>query len=181
MANHRDFISLWFGLSVPHDLASLSIFTDRGFNGSRYVRLEHYFSLYHHLPFNKTRWEKAGYLFKVRDLRVYTSYNINFWKYARSIIIFLYSSNTPEQERHQAETFIRALANASYGSFENVPDYPAIPSSKYMELLLNLTNRFSPTLTIGASGISMNIQKTITEFGVCYAVNSNVAVYNSPE
>lgn len=78
------------------------------------------------------------------------------------------------------EAFIRALSNATYENFDLIPDYQGIPSDDYMELLLNLSASFKPTLTIGASGIMLDVIPTITEMGLCYAVNSQVAIYNSP-
>ncbi|CAH0407168.1 unnamed protein product [Chilo suppressalis] len=91
-----------------------------------------------------------------------------------------YVQNSNEPDKEKLENFIRSLANVTYDNFETMPTYDAIPSDKYLELLLNLSAHFKPTLTIGASGIMLNIIPTVTEMGLCYAVNSKVAVYNSP-
>lgn len=79
------------------------------------------------------------------------------------------------------KVFIKALANATFENFDTMPKYDGIPPEKYLEILLNLSTLFKPTLTIGASGINLDIVPTVTEMGVCYAINSKVAVYNSPE
>ncbi|XP_028165409.1 pickpocket protein 11-like [Ostrinia furnacalis] len=92
----------------------------------------------------------------------------------------VYVKNSKEKDKAKLEAFIKALANATFDNFNLIPDYDGIPSDKYMELILNLTASFKPTLTIGASGIMLDIVPTITEMGLCYAVNSQVAVYNSP-
>lgn len=73
-----------------------------------------------------------------------------------------------------------ALANATYENFNDIPDYKGIAPEDYMELILNLSAVFKPSLTIGVSGIILNIVPTITEMGLCYSVNSEVAIYNSP-
>ncbi|KAL0832439.1 hypothetical protein ABMA28_000671 [Loxostege sticticalis] len=92
----------------------------------------------------------------------------------------IYVKYSKEPDKDKLEEFIKALANATYDNFNLIPDYDGIPADKYMELILNLTASFKPTLTIGASGIMLDIVPTITEMGLCYAVNSKVAVYNSP-
>lgn len=98
--------------------------------------------------------------------------NFNDWN------IFYRSS--PEPDKEKLSNFIYKLANASYENFEDVPEYDGIDPTTYMDLLLQLSRPFKPTLTIGASGISLNIMPTVTEMGLCYAINSRMAVYNSP-
>ncbi|GBP86201.1 Pickpocket protein 11 [Eumeta japonica] len=95
------------------------------------------------------------------------------------LAVYVKRSNATDKEK--LLSFIRALSNATYESFGEVPDYPDLRADNYMELLLNLSAAFGPTLTIGATGIALNIQPTITEMGLCYAINSKTAIYNSPE
>ncbi|KAI5633480.1 amiloride-sensitive sodium channel domain-containing protein [Phthorimaea operculella] len=90
-----------------------------------------------------------------------------------------YVESSTEPNKELLEKFIRALSNATYQNFDDIPDYEGISPEYFMDILLNLTREFRPTLTIGASGISLNIVPTITEMGLCYAVNSRVAVYNT--
>lgn len=47
-----------------------------------------------------------------------------------------------------------------------------------MELLYNLTLRFNPDITSGTTH-KLHMTETITEIGICYAVNSRLAAYNS--
>ncbi|KAL4705824.1 hypothetical protein ACJJTC_017801 [Scirpophaga incertulas] len=91
-----------------------------------------------------------------------------------------YVKSSPETDKENLEAFIRALSNATYENLDQIPDYTGIPSDQYMELLTNLTAAFKPTLTIGAAGVMLDIVPTITEMGMCYAINSQVAIYNSP-
>ncbi|KAG7307709.1 hypothetical protein JYU34_006276 [Plutella xylostella] len=85
-----------------------------------------------------------------------------------------------ESEREKLEAFIIALANTTYENLDLLPEFDGLRPSQYMDTLLKLTPSFTPTLTIGAAGIHLNIEPTITEMGLCYAVNSKVAIYNSP-
>jgi hypothetical protein len=94
--------------------------------------------------------------------------------------LIINNRNSKEPDKEKLEAFIRAISNATYENFDLIPDYDGIPAEKYMELLLNLTMSFKPTLTIGAAGIMLEIVPTVTEMGLCYAVNSKVAIYNSP-
>ncbi|CAG5052548.1 unnamed protein product [Parnassius apollo] len=91
-----------------------------------------------------------------------------------------YIKNSDEPDKVKLEEFITALANATFETFESVPDYNGIPASKYMELILNLAPDFNPSVVIGATGLTFEIVPTITEMGLCYAMNSMIAVYNSP-
>ncbi|XP_050562212.1 pickpocket protein 28-like [Spodoptera frugiperda] len=97
----------------------------------------------------------------------------------RKLEIFL--RNSKEENKTRLENFIISLANASYRNFESIPVYPDISPDKYIQLLVNLSVLFKPSLTIGVSNVALSIVPTITEMGLCYAVNSRMAVYNSPE
>ncbi|KAF9414786.1 hypothetical protein HW555_007418 [Spodoptera exigua] len=89
--------------------------------------------------------------------------------------------NAKEENKTRLENFIISLANASYKNFESIPIYPDISPDKYIQLLVNLSVPFKPSLTIGVSNVALSIVPTITEMGLCYAVNSRMAIYNSPE
>ncbi|KAJ0179061.1 hypothetical protein K1T71_005836 [Dendrolimus kikuchii] len=91
-----------------------------------------------------------------------------------------YLRNSPETNKTELEEFIRAVANATYDNFNDIPDYDKIPPEDYVDLMLNLSAVFAPTLTVGVTGVIMQIVPTITEMGLCYAVNCKAAVYNSP-
>ncbi|XP_063377585.1 sodium channel protein Nach-like [Cydia fagiglandana] len=92
----------------------------------------------------------------------------------------LYVRNSPVPDKTALKKFIMQLSNSTYKNFEELPEYDPIPTTEYLPTLLNLTAHFGPTLTIGASGILLKVQPTITEMGLCYAINSKVAEYNSP-
>lgn len=53
-----------------------------------------------------------------------------------------------------------------------------VASNDYLDLLWNLSFSFQPEINSGPA-IKLYLQDTITELGICYAVNSQVAVYNS--
>lgn len=77
--------------------------------------------------------------------------------------------------------FIKALANASFQSFDSLPRYRAVPADHYMRLILDIAPDFKPDINIGAAGVSLGLEPTITEMGLCYSFNSKVAIYNSPK
>lgn len=91
-----------------------------------------------------------------------------------------YLRNSSETNKTLLEAFIYAIANASYDNFGDIPKYDKIHPDDYESLMLNLSNVFAPTLTVGVTGVTMQIMPTITEMGLCYAVNCKAAVYNSP-
>ncbi|XP_041970670.1 sodium channel protein Nach-like [Aricia agestis] len=88
---------------------------------------------------------------------------------------------TNETDKDLLSNFVRSLANATFENFNQIPEYEGIPPEKYIDVLLSLTPNFKPVLTIGASGINLQVIPTVTEMGICYAINSKVAIYSSPE
>lgn len=76
--------------------------------------------------------------------------------------------------------FLVSLADAGYDSFGNVVDYAGVKPEDYMKLLLDLQIDFEPMVTC-PEGVRCELEKSVTEMGVCYSFNSQLAVYNSPE
>lgn len=97
------------------------------------------------------------------------------------IISFLIYSKSNEPDKEKLRNFIKTLANARFKNFDQIPEYDGIKPDDYLELILNLSSLFRPTLTTSTSGFDLQIIPTVTEMGLCYAVNSKVAIYNSPE
>ncbi|XP_072939809.1 sodium channel protein Nach-like [Epargyreus clarus] len=89
--------------------------------------------------------------------------------------------NSNVDNKEELEAFIKALTNATYRNFDLLPNYTGIPPESYLDILINVSSEFKPTLTIGASGISIVLMPTVTEMGLCVAINSQLAIYNSPE
>lgn len=78
--------------------------------------------------------------------------------------------------------FINKLANISY---ENIHELPmnntfGLKSDSYLSLLYNLSWTFSPEISSGTAN-KFYLQDVVTELGICYAVNSKIAIYHSFE
>lgn len=79
--------------------------------------------------------------------------------------------------------FITALANVTFVNMNEVLPLNNsfnVPSDEYLNLLWNLSFTFRPEVSSG-TGNKLFLQSTITEMGLCYSVNSNMAIYNSYE
>lgn len=86
-----------------------------------------------------------------------------------------------DEDRAAFRAFVHKLSNATFETFNEVPSLSPmldIPAEDYMELLHNLTLHFNPDITSGTS-YKLHMTETVTEIGICYAVNSRVAAYNS--
>lgn len=83
-------------------------------------------------------------------------------------------------DRREFGEFIEKLSNATFENYEQLPMNRTfgIDSNQYLDLLWNLTLVFKPELNSGSAN-KLYLQDTITELGICYAVNSKIAVYNS--
>ncbi|KAK3932274.1 Pickpocket protein 11 [Frankliniella fusca] len=89
------------------------------------------------------------------------------------------------QNKTKLKNFLMHLANATYDTFAEVPDdfEDEIKPTEYMDLILAVKLDFAYTVSgsnTEANNVGM-LQTTITEHGLCYAFNSDIAVYNSPE
>lgn len=85
-----------------------------------------------------------------------------------------------EEDRREFTAFIEKLSNATFENYEQLPMNRTfdIDSSQYLDLLWNLSLTFQPELNSGTV-YKLYLQETITELGICYAINSKIAAYNS--
>lgn len=85
-----------------------------------------------------------------------------------------------DDDRLEFTEFIEKLSNATFENYDQLPMKRTfdIDSNQYLELLWNLSFGFKPELNSGSTH-KLYLQDTITELGLCYAINSKVAVYNS--
>lgn len=82
----------------------------------------------------------------------------------------------------ELEDFLIKLSEATFDTFAELPVYQEIAAEDYSKLLLELGFDFNPTVTnSGVENVKGKLQKTLTEMGMCYSFNSQLAVYNSPE
>ncbi|XP_050087150.1 sodium channel protein Nach [Anopheles aquasalis] len=87
-----------------------------------------------------------------------------------------------EDDAEQFREFIVLLANVTYSTFLELPMYKTfgIAGYDYMELLYNLSWNFQPTVNSGTTR-TLSVQPTVTELGLCLAVNSRIGEYTSYE
>lgn len=86
-----------------------------------------------------------------------------------------------ETAQANAKEFIRRLATISY---ETMIDFPlgdnGINPDGYLELISDLKWEFAPEISSGTSN-KLIMMRTVTENGICDAVNSKISYYNSFE
>lgn len=85
-----------------------------------------------------------------------------------------------ESAQANARVFLKRLATLSY---ETMVDFPldidhGIDPDKYLDLMNELKWEFMPEISSGTSN-KLVMTRTITENGICDAVNSKVAYYNT--
>lgn len=85
-------------------------------------------------------------------------------------------------DKKALQDFLVKLSQASYDTFAGLPFYENLAPENYMKILLELAFDFKPTVTnSGMNNVKRELETTITEMGICYSFNSQLAVYNSPE
>ncbi|KAF5307901.1 hypothetical protein FQR65_LT06468 [Abscondita terminalis] len=93
-----------------------------------------------------------------------------------------YLETVTVKNKTELASFLRTLAVANYKSFDKVLSYFEIPSEEFMDILLKLQLNFKPFVSnFVLQDSKYYLEKTITEMGICYCFNSNLAVYNSVE
>jgi hypothetical protein len=83
----------------------------------------------------------------------------------------------------KAREFIQSLATISYETMDTFPlDITAemVNPETYLELMSDLKWEFVPEISSGTSN-KLIMMRTVTENGICDAVNSKVSFYNSYE
>lgn len=97
-------------------------------------------------------------------------------------LLELYVKNSVEKNKTQLRLFLTTLAEAGYENFDKVVEYDGITEEQYMDILLDLKFEFKPYVTnSGTNSRLYEFQRVVTEMGICYSFNSQLAVYNSPE
>lgn len=93
-----------------------------------------------------------------------------------------YVDGSSAKNKTDLRLFLESLAEAGYDSFDSVMLYDGIAPEEYMEVLLKLQEVFRPPMSCpDIKNVNCVLQKTVTEMGICYSFNSQLAVYNSPE
>jgi acid-sensing ion channel, other len=87
-----------------------------------------------------------------------------------------------ETVRAGAKIFIKKLATISYENISKIPFEldPGIDPEDYLQLMSDLKWDFIPEISSGTSN-KLIMQRTVTEHGICDAVNSKTAYYQSVE
>lgn len=87
-----------------------------------------------------------------------------------------------ETMAEKGKAFLRRLSTISYENMADFPlDYdPGISPEYYLELMNDLKWEFIPEISSGTSN-KLIMSRMITENGICDAVNSKVAYYNTFE
>ncbi|CAG9769818.1 unnamed protein product [Ceutorhynchus assimilis] len=87
------------------------------------------------------------------------------------------------KNKTQLRAFLITLFNSNYTNFENVIDSDELTSDEYMPTIIKLQNKIKPDITFSSQSLSSAewLHETITEMGLCYSFNSQLALYNSPQ
>ncbi|CAG9829278.1 unnamed protein product [Diabrotica balteata] len=103
-------------------------------------------------------------------------------KYDPIVLDDYVQKNDSIKDKELFKKFIISLTEASYLNLETVVDYEGIPGEEFINLIQQFKFRFQVTVTNSAGQEkAVRIEETYTEMGICYSVNSHIAVYNSYE
>lgn len=92
-----------------------------------------------------------------------------------------YVERSKETDKEALRNFLTSLSEATYETFDKVKDYNGIKSDDYLKIMLELAFEFKPSVSnSGINGHQYFLEKIVSEMGICYSFNSQLAVYNSP-
>lgn len=102
-------------------------------------------------------------------------------KINKSLLDDYVSSSTAENKTLLRE-FLISLAYADYTNLDKIPQYQEIPGEKYTQLLMAIQNDFVPSVSsTGLTNFRYTVHRVVTEMGICYSLNSKLAIYSSAE
>ncbi|XP_045475018.1 sodium channel protein Nach-like [Harmonia axyridis] len=93
---------------------------------------------------------------------------------------YIETSNAPNKTLFR--NFVVSLLEANYQNLEDVVDYTnGVPPEEFLDLILKLKMKFSPSEISNSAGFSKvnYLTEIVSEIGICYCFNSQLAVYNS--
>uniref|UniRef100_A0A6P7FJR7 Sodium channel protein Nach-like isoform X1 n=1 Tax=Diabrotica virgifera virgifera TaxID=50390 RepID=A0A6P7FJR7_DIAVI len=103
-------------------------------------------------------------------------------KYDPIVLDDYVQKNDSIKDKELFKKFIISLTQASYLNLETVVDYEGIPGEEFINLINQFKFRFQVSTTNSAGQEkAVRIEPTYTEMGICYTVNSHIAIYNSYE
>jgi hypothetical protein len=88
--------------------------------------------------------------------------------------------NYTDEEKEDLRMFLVFLANATYGTFKDVPVYNRISPNDYLDYVMSLSGIISYTISNSHVDIfsSIELVPSVTELGLCYSYNGYIAPYN---
>lgn len=93
-----------------------------------------------------------------------------------------YIKYSTASNKTELREFLIALSHAKYDNLDKIPHYDAITSDEYLPLLLDLHKEFKYAILSSDFDLSRyKLTMVITEMGICYTFNSQLALYKSPE
>ncbi|KAE9544872.1 hypothetical protein AGLY_000415 [Aphis glycines] len=92
-------------------------------------------------------------------------------------------SNYTNEEKEELRTFLVLLANATYGTFKEVPVYNRISPNDYLDYVMSLSGSVSYTISNSHVDIfsSIELVPSVTELGLCYSYNGYWKNHNISE
>lgn len=86
-----------------------------------------------------------------------------------------------DTEKKNLRTFFILLANATYGTFKNVPMDTKISPKDYLKYIISLQIDISYIINTSTEEMftQSELVPTITELGLCFAYNGEIAPYNN--
>lgn len=90
-------------------------------------------------------------------------------------------NSTHIKDKETYRKFINALLNASYENFDQLLEYNNLNGNDFIDLIQKFKFKFKPIVSATIFPEKDDLQMSITDLGVCYSLNSQLAIYNSPE
>lgn len=84
-------------------------------------------------------------------------------------------------DKVQFRKFVTSLLNATYENFDEILDYGNYTGDELLNIIKKFRYRFTLTVSSTIFTEKYPLQMSLSELGVCYSFNSQMAIYNSFE
>lgn len=93
-----------------------------------------------------------------------------------------YLKNSTEiKDKEKYRKFVKTLLNATYENLDQLIEYGNFTGNDFVNIIKKFTFKFNPIISSTIFSDEYGLQMSLTDLGVCYSFNSQLAIYNSPE
>lgn len=90
-------------------------------------------------------------------------------------------NSTDVEDKETFRKFVNTLLNATYDNLDQIVEYEGVAEKDFVDIIEKFRFKFNPLISSTIFSHDYGFQLSLSDLGVCYSFNSQLAIYNSPE